>query len=155
MEKTRKHALNIVIADDDPDDQYLMQKAIWELNSNHKITSVYNGMQLLEYLLRKGTYKNCIEPKPDCIFLDLNMPLLTGIDALPRIRKNPDFAQTPVYIFTTSNCPNEKQKLIAMGANGFYTKSPKHFNLKLIVQEVLYNIKPHPPENIHIQNKNI
>jgi len=140
MEKALDPTLSLVIADDDTDDQYLMQKAIWEVNSNHKITSVYNGMQLLDYLLRKGTYKNCGEPFPDCIFLDLNMPLVNGAEALSRIKKNPEISSIPVYIFSTSSCSSEKQKLITLGASGFFTKSPKQQNLKSIVTEILSEV---------------
>lgn len=143
-----KKTLNLVIADDDPEDQYMMQKVIWDLNLNHKITSVYNGMQLMDYLQRKGMYSKCMEPTPDCIFLDLNMPLLNGMEALKRIKKNPELAQLPVYILCTVNCTSEKEKMLAIGANGFYTKNPVHNNLKIIVNDILSRLHP-SPEALH------
>jgi len=142
MESKEKKTFSLVIADDDPEDQYMMQKVIWDLNLNHKITSVYNGMQLMDYLLRKGMYSNCMEPSPDCIFLDLNMPLLSGLEALKRIRKDPGLNHLPVYVLCTTNGPSEKEKVLAIGANGFYTKNPTHNNLKTIVSDILSQLQP-------------
>ncbi|MCW3077765.1 MAG: hypothetical protein JWO32_2374 [Bacteroidetes bacterium] len=153
MEKSNEHLLNIVIADDDEVDQFMMKKAIWEINSNHKITSVYNGLQLIEYLQRKGTYKNCGEPKPDCILLDLNMPLLTGFDVLKKIRKSPEFDKTPVYIFSTTATPTVTEKLISTGANGCYIKSHKQLHLKKAMQDVLKQVSPHSPETVSFSTK--
>jgi two-component system, response regulator len=135
MESLRE-ILNLVIADDDPDDQYLMQKAIWEMNSNHKITAVYNGLQLMEYLLRSGMYKNCSDAQPDCIFLDLNMPLLSGAEAMRRIKNNPALCHLPVYILSTSKNVNEKNNILSIGANGFYTKTHEYPDLKKMIGEI-------------------
>lgn len=137
--------LNIVIADDDPDDQYMMHKATWEMNAQHKITSVYNGIQLMDYLQRTGMYKNYTDPLPDCIFLDLNMPLLSGTEALKRIKKNEQLAHLPVFILSTSKSAHEKENLLALGAHGFYTKTYEYNELKKIISAVfdqVYNITP-------------
>jgi two-component system response regulator len=128
--------LNLVIADDDPDDQYLMQKAIWETNSNHKITAVYNGLQLMEYLLRSGMYKNCHDSRPDGIFLDLNMPLLSGTEAVKRIKKDPGLASLPIYILSTSKNIKEKNDLLSIGAKAFYTKTHEYNMLKQMIGEI-------------------
>jgi len=154
MKKINERALNIVIADDDPDDQRLMQTAIAELNINHNTTFVYNGQQLLQYLLKKGPYKNSSEPWPDCIFLDLHMPLLTGADALSRIRKSANHEQTPIFIFSSA-CNNfEEEKLMQMGANGVYTKSTKHLNLKAIMHQILGAVEPRSPGSVKSGEKN-
>ncbi|MBA3663230.1 MAG: response regulator [Bacteroidetes bacterium] len=136
--------LDIIIADDDADDQYLMQKGIWELNLNHKITAVYNGIQLMDYLQSKGMYKNSKDPKPDCIFLDLNMPLLNGTEALKRMR-NAGMNDIPVFILSTSKSPQEKNTLLSIGARGFYTKTHEYPVLKQMISEIIeevYKINP-------------
>jgi CheY-like chemotaxis protein len=137
MEKHKNPVFNFVIADDDPDDQLCLQKVIWHTNVHHKITSVYNGLQLLEYLQSKGTYKNCKENRPDCIFLDLNMPLLSGNEALLNIRQHKELTGLPVFILTTSNCIQERDHLLKLGANGFYTKTHDIKNWRVIVKEVI------------------
>lgn len=141
MEKTKSSAFNFVIADDDSDDHQTLQKLIWEQNTYHKITSVYNGLQLIEYLDRKGMYKHCREPYPDCIFLDLNMPLLNGIDVLKRIRVNKDYNDLMIFVLTTSNCSTQKETLIDLGVNDFFTKSDDN-TLHLIVKNVILQLVP-------------
>lgn len=144
MEKAIVKTLNIIISDDDPDDQYFMHKAVWETNLQHKITSVYNGIQLMDYLQRTGMYKNCKDDPADCIFLDLNMPLLSGTEALKRIKRNTDLSNIPVFILSTSKSSNEKENLITLGAAGFYTKSNEYNGLKKIILEVfdtVYKLK--------------
>jgi len=137
MKSTHDHVFNFVIADDDPDDQYALQKVIWDDNKHHKITSVYNGMQLLEYLFRVGTYKNCKEPPPDCVFLDLNMPLINGIDVLEKVKVSHLFRSFKVHVLTSSSCQKEKEKMIGLGANGFFTKHPDEENLKFIFRNII------------------
>ncbi|MBA3665045.1 MAG: response regulator [Bacteroidetes bacterium] len=153
MNKVSERPLNLVIADDDSDDHLIMQKAIWETNANHKITSVYNGLQLMDYLLRKGAYKDCEDPVPDCIFLDLNMPLMDGLEALTQIKKKPETQSIPIFIFSTNNSIKEKQKLLASGAKACFFTSPRNNNLKRIVTEVLRSLTPHAPRVTSIKSK--
>lgn len=142
MELIRNPTFNFVIADDDPDDQYALQKVIWDSNQQHKITSVYNGMQLLEYLFRMGTYKNCKEPMPDCIFLDVNMPLLNGIEVLEKIRAAHAFKLLKIHVLTSSSCQEEKEKIMKLGADGFFTKHPDVENLKVIFRNIISDMLP-------------
>jgi two-component system response regulator len=140
MEPLHSPIFNFVIADDDPDDQYALQKVIWDNNQQHKITSVFNGMQLLEYLLRTGTYKNCSEPAPDCIFLDVNMPLINGYEVLEKIRSTKSLRHLKVHVVTSSSCKEEKEKLLQMGADGFFTKHPDVENLKIIFRNIIMDM---------------
>jgi CheY-like chemotaxis protein len=137
---TANRALNFLIADDDPDDHTSLQKVIWEMNHDHKITSVFNGLQMVDYILRRGVYTDCKEPAPDCVFLDLNMPLLDGKQALQKLHRYNEFDALNVFILTTSICEKEKKDLISLGAKGFYTKSPEYHSLKKIVKAILIKI---------------
>jgi CheY-like chemotaxis protein len=140
METTNRAALNFLIADDDPDDQNAIQKVIWELNRDHKITAVYNGTQVLDFLFRRGTYKDCSEPIPDCVLLDLNMPLMGGKEVLKKLRRHGEFDHLNIYILSTSNSETEKESLLEAGANGFYTKGAETDSLKEIVSDILIHI---------------
>jgi CheY-like chemotaxis protein len=142
MEFTHNTIFNFVIADDDPDDQYALQKVIWDNNQQHKITSVYNGLQLLEYLFRKGTYKNCRDPHPDCIFLDINMPLMNGMDVLEKIRSTPSLRSLKIHVLTSSNNAEERKRMLRMGADGFFTKHPDADNLRIIFRNIILDMMP-------------
>jgi CheY-like chemotaxis protein len=138
MTKESKHrVLSLVIADDDTEDQFLIQKAIWEIDPNHKITSVYNGRQLMDYLLRQGLFKTCRDPLPDCIFLDLRMPLLSGTEVLGKIKSDKGLTAIPVYIISSDSSEDDQRKLLRMGAEGFYTKTSDYSKLKMAVGKIV------------------
>src|ERR1044071_7472687 len=105
MDKDR--ILKIAIAEDDPNDQFFMQKVIHELNPDHKIIALYTGQQLLSYVQHKGSF--FLEPLPDVIFLDLNMPVLNGFSALKEIKEDGFLKKIPVYIFSGTQ-PKEEIK---------------------------------------------
>jgi CheY-like chemotaxis protein len=74
---------------------------------------------------------------PDYIFLDLNMPVLTGRDCLIEIRKLTRFKQTPVLIYTTSSGEKDKEDVIKLGATSFITKPNKVSVLTSVLKEIL------------------
>jgi CheY-like chemotaxis protein len=127
--------LEIVIADDDLDDQFLIKSAIREACIDTNINCVYNGMQLLDLLLKREAYKG-ITIEPDVIFLDINMPLMDGLTALAELRKLELLSKYSVYILSTSRNTDDVRKALAVGAKGFYNKPPSFDELKAIVKEV-------------------
>jgi CheY-like chemotaxis protein len=137
MHQTRK--LNIVIADDDLDDQFLIKTAIKEACIEvASINCVYNGLQLLDLLLSREAYKG-IQVETDLIFLDINMPLMDGIAVLSELRKANLIPKYPVYVLSTSRNNEDVKKALAAGAKGFYNKPPSFEELKAIVKEVCEN----------------
>jgi CheY-like chemotaxis protein len=136
----RKGRANIIIADDDEDDQLFLRRAISELYPEHNIVSVYNGSELLDYLLRTGKFSNETGHPPLCIFLDINMPLLCGFGALEKIKMHHALKDIPVHILSTCNLEEYKEKAKALGACGFHTKVCNPEKLKVIVFSVLSQI---------------
>ncbi len=131
--------INIVIADDDLDDQFLIKSAIREACVSSNINCVYNGLQLLDLLLGREAHQGGI--KTDVIFLDINMPLMDGLTALAEMRKLGLLEQHPVYILSTSRNPEDLRKSLALGATGFHNKPPSFDELKSIVKGVCERIK--------------
>jgi len=128
----------IVVADDDIDDQDLMQQAFKESRVQIKSTVVYDGMQLLDYLFKRGAFRKNTDPNPDLILLDLNMPLMDGFQALNAIKKSDALKDIPVYVITTSRTADDKKRAKELGATGFYSKGASSKDLKKIVMEVCY-----------------
>ncbi len=128
----------IVVADDDIDDQELIQQALKDSKVKIICTVVYDGMQLLDYLLKRGQHKMNTDSPPDLILLDLNMPLMDGFEALKAIKTNEDLKNIPVYVITTSRAESDKRTAQQLGANGFYSKGASSKDLRRIVMEVCY-----------------
>lgn len=126
----------IVMADDDLDDQELMKEAFKDSKVQVVVHSVYNGLHLMDYLLRREAYKNSAYPLPDVILLDLNMPLMDGFDVLNKIKTIPDLKSIPVYVISTSRSASDRKKVLELGASGFYSKGASSKDIRRIVQEV-------------------
>jgi CheY-like chemotaxis protein len=115
--------LTILMAEDDPDDRFLMDQAFLELGNGWNLRFVEDGEELMNYLRRSGTYADqTVSPRPALIFLDLNMPKKDGRQALEEIKADPDLVKIPVVIWTTSEDREDKVRCQAAGAEDFVTK---------------------------------
>ena len=88
--------LNLLFADDDTDDCFFFKEALEELPISAKLTTVNDGMQLMQQLSAKETLL------PDALFLDLNMPRKSGFDCISEIKRNNKLMHIPVIIYSTS-----------------------------------------------------
>ena len=130
---------SIVLADDDFDDQELIKQALQQSKVKVEVSVVYNGLQLMDYLLKKDKYKNSTHSIPDLILLDLNMPLMDGFQALKEIKQQKQLLDVPVYVITTSNSARDKTAALELGATGFYSKGGSAKELRRVVQEVCHD----------------
>jgi len=112
----------ILMADDDPEDCWLLQEAIRENGFPYQLHFVHDGEELLAYLFRRGRYAHRTGPPPDLLLLDLNMPKLDGREALRRIKNDPAWRSLPVVILTTSREEKDVQICYHFGAASFVCK---------------------------------
>lgn len=111
------------MADDDEDDRLLTQDALTESRVVNELHFVEDGVQLLEYLERKGKFADkAVSPRPGLILLDLNMPRMDGREALESIKANPNLKSIPVVILTTSKQEEDMVKGYNLGAASYITK---------------------------------
>ena len=105
----------LLLIDDDLDDQMLFQDAIREINPLIEVQTAVNGVDAL-----KALSANAISP--DYIFVDLNMPLMNGIQCLQEIKKLPNQAHIPVIIYSTSSYERDIPQTINNGAFYYIVK---------------------------------
>ncbi len=111
------------MADDDEDDRLLTQDALAESRVLNELHFVEDGVELLEYLERKGKFVDkTTSPRPGLILLDLNMPRMDGREALEAIKANPNLKGIPVVILTTSKQEEDMVKGYNLGAASYITK---------------------------------
>jgi CheY-like chemotaxis protein len=128
---------HIIVADDDDDDQFIIKEAIKEFN-NHQIqvTSVYDGSQLIDCLNKKGLFAKENLGKTDLILLDINMPILNGLEALSKIKSDKTMKDIPVYMISTMRTIEKMDACLSLGASNFYSK-PNHISgYKNIIEEI-------------------
>ena len=124
----RHWAPTILIVDDEPADQFLVQEAMKIANLNYTLRVVSDGDEALDYLFRRGRYKDPVKaPRPELILLDLNMPRCTGVQVARTIKSSPDLKSIPVIILTTSAREEDVAELYDIGVNS-YLQKPTNFD---------------------------
>lgn len=120
----------LLIAEDDIDDQLLLESVFEELRLLYKLVFVENGIEALSYLEEN--------PKglPSLILLDLNMPKKDGRETLVDIKSNERWRSIPVIIFTTSDSEADISYSYKNGTNAFITKPLSFSKLKSIVESI-------------------
>ena len=113
----------LLLADDDPDDRLLVRDALDETRWTAELRSVEDGVELMDYLRRRGRYADPSEaPPPSLILLDLKMPRKGGHQALKEIKEDPNLRRIPVVILTTSRQEQDISRSYGLGVNSFITK---------------------------------
>jgi CheY-like chemotaxis protein len=134
--KERINHTTILMADDDPDDYYLVKDALEESGFKNDFRLVADGEELMDYLLNRGRFSDSQEfQRPGIILLDLNMPRMDGREALQEIRTHVELKTIPVVVLTTSN--NEEDVLLcySLGASSYVTK-PASFDDLVEIMDV-------------------
>lgn len=119
----------VLIVDDDKDDHFFLRQAIGEVVPQAIVESLYDGSEALSYL-------DTCTALPNLIFLDLNMSRISGRNTVSVIRKNDSLKNVPVIILTTSTNEIEKQDLLQLGADDFYSKPAHPKELLKLVKKV-------------------
>lgn len=127
----------ILLAEDDPDDIYLIGEAIDESGLDITLYLVQDGDELLDYLYHRGKYADPQEaPRPDLILLDLNMPRKDGRTALAEIKADPGMRGIPVVVLTTSSAQDDLDRSYASGSSGFVTKPASFKALREVIAKI-------------------
>ena len=123
---------DIFYVEDDTDFAFIMEHAIQEVKNDLSVRIIDNGKSALDALHAFAEAKM----KPKLILLDLNLPGLSGIDLLKRIREIPFLRYVPVICFSTSDNPKDIKASLEFGANAYINKPSGYVNLVSCLQSV-------------------
>ena len=112
--------LEVLLIEDDPEDVDLTQEALERSKVMIKLNVVNDGEEALAYLRREGQYQEC--PKPALVWLDLNLPGMSGQEILSAIRRDPSIKHIPIVVLTTSDADEDILKSYQLGANCYVQK---------------------------------
>ncbi len=112
--------VRLLFAEDDPDDRVLTEDAIAASRIRTELHFVEDGEQLMDYLRRRGPYRDA--PVPTLVLLDLNMPRKDGREALAEIKSDKELRKIPVVVLTTSSAREDVVACYDSGANSYVIK---------------------------------
>lgn len=129
--------ITILMADDDPDDRQLTKEAFEEARLANDLRFVEDGVELLDYLHRRGKYADPrTSPWPGIILLDLNMPRKDGREALQELKQDPRFRAIRVIILTTSKAEEDILRTYNLSAASYITKPVTFESLVDVVRTI-------------------
>ncbi len=123
-----------LLADDDSDDTALFREALEDVDPAIICYCAQDGQAALDILENKSLQK------PQIIFLDINMPGMNGWECLVELKKNADFKDIPVFIYSTSSHRREANIALGLGADCFFTKPIEFLELKNILKTLVANV---------------
>lgn len=106
----------ILLVEDDRVDVLTVKRALKEINVTNPVVNPENGEEALKYLRDPGNARPCI------ILLDLNMPIMNGIEFLQAVKNDILLKRIPVVVLTTSKEEQDKISSFDLGVAGYMAK---------------------------------
>ena len=106
----------ILLVEDDRVDMMMVIRALKQVHVTNQVVHLENGEDALNYLRDEDNDKPCI------IFLDLNMPIMNGIEFLQVVKNDGQLKRIPVVVLTTSEEQQDKVNSFNMGVAGYMAK---------------------------------
>ena len=117
----------ILLVEDNQDDIDLTLRALRKHDLNREVVVVKDGAEALEYLFCEGQHADRTPSHlPQLVLLDINLPKLSGIEVLRRLRADPRTRLLPVVMLTTSRQDQDIVESYSSGANS-YVRKPVSF----------------------------
>jgi CheY-like chemotaxis protein len=99
--------------DDDEDDRDIFREVMRDIDPALNLVLARDGQDALAQL------QVLI---PMCLFIDMNMPKMNGIQLLTALKSDPVLAKIPAFILTTALTPNQRRELESLGAHEYLIK---------------------------------
>ena len=129
--------VEILLVEDNFDDAELTIRALKKNNVSNHIVHVKDGAEALEFIFCTGKYSTRnIDIKPKVILLDLNMPKVSGIEVLQRIKSDEQTKTIPIVVLTSSRENPDVQTCYQFGANSYIVKPVGFENFTEVITEL-------------------
>lgn len=112
--------IEILLVEDNIADVRLTREALKEEKVSNNLTVLTDGVEVMDYLHRKGQYSQAT--RPDLILLDLNLPRKDGREVLREIKNDEELRSIPVVVLTVSSADADIRDSYNLHANCFITK---------------------------------
>src|SRR2546422_4504652 len=126
----------ILQVEDDPNDVFLLRRAMKKVGVENPIQVANDGQQAIDYLQGGGKFADRQQfPLPCLVLLDLKLPYVMGLDVLKWIREQPEMGLV-VLLLTASGEDADIATAYRLGANAFLTKPSEASKLQDMVRAI-------------------
>ncbi len=141
--------ITILLVDDDADCRMIVRDAIANCKISNRIYEVANGREALDFVFQRGNYANA--PRPGLIYLDIEMPGLSGQDVLKTIKTAPTHCDIPIVMMTGVSDEQQMEQAARNGANSYTIKpaSAEQF-IRTVLASTDYWINIHQSPERHL-----
>ena len=112
----------ILLAEDSLADAEMAIDALRDARLANPIVHVEDGVETLDFLMRRGAYANREEGLPAVLLLDIKMPRMDGLEVLQRIRAEDELKRLPVVILSSSREESDLARSWDLGVNAYVVK---------------------------------
>ena len=117
------HPGAILLVEDSEDDVFLMKRTLNAAGVVNPVFVATDGEQAVQYLGGEGIYADrTAYPLPAVVFLDLKLPLKSGLEVLAWIRAQSAFESLLVIVLTSSDEPSDLRRAYSLGASSYLVK---------------------------------
>jgi CheY-like chemotaxis protein len=110
----------IVIIEDNPADAKTLRVALARRDPDIETILLEDGVRAIEYF-SSSSFDDDADP-PDLVFLDLNLPIVSGFEVLEFLKSDPQLRKLPVVVLSGSSSQQEIERCYAAGANSYFCK---------------------------------
>ncbi len=117
------HAIDVLLVEDNQQDAELTIRSLKKHKLANNISVVEDGAEALDFIFCRGKYsKRDINHPPKVIFLDLKLPLVSGLEVLREIKQDARTKSVPVVVVTSSREDPDVKAAYELGANSYVVK---------------------------------
>lgn len=128
--------VSIVMVEDDEGHARLIERNIRRAGVNNEILAFRDGTSALAYLLGADGTGEENSARSLLILLDLNLPDMTGVDILAKVKSNTHLKRSPVIVLTTTDDQREIKRCYDLGANVYITKPVNYESFANAIQQL-------------------
>ena len=114
--------VSILLVEDDVVDVKTVQRAFKANEFAHPLSVVSNGAEALAFLRHEDPYTAAAAPRPGLILLDLNMPVMNGLEFLEHLKADAELKKIPVIVLTTSREESDRMASYRLSVAGYIVK---------------------------------
>lgn len=128
--------VSIVMIEDDDGHARLIERNLRRAGINNEIAAFTNGTEALSFLLGENGSGEVSAHRGLLILLDLNLPDMSGVEILEKLKKNEYTRRSPVVVLTTTDDEQEIQRCYDLGANVYITKPVNYENFANAIRQL-------------------